>query len=117
MRLTEISYDGPMPIDSYGPGFFRVEGEVVKGPILMLPGRCDAWGGFADAAAIIANAAQFDVLFVGVGAEIAMLPKDFRDQLTSADVAVEVMATPAASRTYNVLLSEGRRIAAALIPV
>jgi uncharacterized protein len=37
--------------------------------------------------------------------------------LESAGLAVDVMASPSAARTYNVLLSEGRRIALAMLPV
>ena len=57
------------------------------------------------------------VLFVGTGAEIAHAPRAFRDRLEEAGIGVETMATPAACRTYNVLLSEGRRVAVALLPV
>jgi len=57
------------------------------------------------------------VIFIGTGAEIAHLPADFRTLFDEAGIGVEPMASPAACRTYNVLLSEGRRIAAALLPV
>jgi len=58
-----------------------------------------------------------DVLFVGTGAETAHLPATLRARLEAAGLGVEAMATPPACRAYNVLLSEGRRIAAALLPV
>ena len=45
------------------------------------------------------------------------MPTELRDRLEEAGVGVEVMASPAAARTYNVLLSEGRRIALAMLPV
>ena len=64
-----------------------------------------------------ALAGRIDVLFVGTGAEIAHAPRAFRDRLEEAGIGVETMATPAACRTYNVLLSEGRRVAVALLPV
>ncbi|MDO7705618.1 MAG: Mth938-like domain-containing protein, partial [Loktanella sp.] len=51
------------------------------------------------------------------GAEIAHLPANFREVFDEAGIGVEPMSSPAACRSYNVLLSEGRRIAAALIPV
>jgi uncharacterized protein len=60
---------------------------------------------------------KIDVLFVGMGTEIAHVPAAFRTTLEAAGIGVEVMNSPAAARTYNVLLSEGRRIAAALMPV
>ncbi len=117
MKITEIDYDAAKPIDSYGDGFFRVDNEVHRGPMLILPDAVLPWGGFGDTAAIIANAGKIDVLFVGTGREIAHLPADLRDTLEAAGVGAEPMATPSACRTYNVLLSEGRRIGAALLPV
>jgi uncharacterized protein len=60
---------------------------------------------------------KIDVLLVGTGAEIAHLPADFRAALEAAGIGVETMNSPAAARTYNVLLGEGRRIAACLLPV
>ena len=70
-----------------------------------------------DADAVLELAGQVDVVFVGTGAEIAHLPGALRDKLEEAGLGVETMASPAACRTYNVLLSEGRRIALALLPV
>ncbi|MEM9582436.1 MAG: Mth938-like domain-containing protein [Pseudomonadota bacterium] len=117
MKITEIDYDVAKPIDSYGDGFFRVDGKVHHGPMLIFPDAVLPWGGLADTAAIIANASKIDVLFVGTGPEIAHLPADLRDTLTAAGIGAEPMSTPSACRTYNVLLSEGRRIGAALLPV
>ncbi|WP_019953886.1 Mth938-like domain-containing protein [Yoonia vestfoldensis] len=117
MRLNEIRYTDSVPIDGYGPGFFRIGGKVVMGPVLVFPTGVSPWGGFADTGAIIDRMADVDVVFVGTGAEIAHLPADFRTTLEEAGIGVESMASPAACRTYNVLLSEGRRVAVALIPV
>lgn len=117
MRLTEITYDLARPIDGYGPGFFRIDGKVLYGPCLITPWGAGTWGGFDDPAAPLALAGKIDVLFIGMGADIAHVPADFRDTLEAAGIGVEVMNSPAAARTYNVLLSEGRRIAAALLPV
>lgn len=117
MRLNEIRYNDSVPIDGYGTGFFRVGGKKYDGPLLVLPSGVSPWGGFEDTATILENVADIDVLFVGTGAEIAHPPKDFRMTLEDAGIGVETMASPAACRTYNVLLSEGRRVAVALLPV
>jgi len=114
MKMIEIDYDAAKPIDSYGDGFFRVAGEVHQGDMLIFPDRVLPWGGYDDLAALLAQAGSIDVLFVGTGAEIGHIPREMRAQLEQAGVGVEHMATPAACRTYNVLLSEGRRIGAAL---
>ena len=117
MRLNEIVYTGLKPVDGYGPGFFRVAGTVHRGAVALLPSGTTAWGGYGDTAPFLAEAGGIDVLFVGTGAEIAPVPPAFRAALEGAGIGVEVMASATACRAYNVLLSEGRRIAAALIPV
>ncbi len=117
MRLTEISYTGAVPIDGYGPGFFRIGGQVYEGAIAILPSGVVAWGGFEDVETLQGADGEMDVLFIGTGAEIAHIPSALRDRLEEVGIGVEVMASPAACRTYNVLLSEGRRIGLALLPV
>ncbi len=117
MRLNEIrDFDGP-PIDGYGPGFFRVAGEVWQGAVLVHPKGVRGWGGYGDASALLALAREIDVLFIGTGAEIAHVPAGLRSALEEAGLGVEGMASAPAARTYNVLLSEGRRVGAALLPV
>ncbi|MBU1836640.1 MAG: Mth938-like domain-containing protein [Alphaproteobacteria bacterium] len=117
MRLTEITYDNAKPIDGYGPGFFRIGGKVIEGAVTVMPSGIARWGGYDDTAALLAMADKVDVIFVGTGAEIAHPPAAFRETLEAAGLGVETMASPAACRTYNVLLSEGRRVALALFPV
>ena len=117
MRMNEITYDGSRPIDGYGPGFFRIGGEVVEGAVLVLPTGVQKWAGFEDMDTLLALKGEVDVIFVGTGAEIAHIPAAMRNLLEAAGIGVESMASPPACRTYNVLLSEGRRIAAALLPV
>jgi uncharacterized protein len=117
MRLNEITYNDAVPIDGYGSGFFRIGGKKYEGAVMVLPTGVSAWGGFEDTETLLAAVADVDVLFVGTGAEIAHAPKAFREILEEAGLGVETMASPAACRTYNVLLSEGRRVAVALLPV
>ena len=117
MQMNEITYRDAVPIDGYGPGFFRVADQVIEGPALVTLTRASGWGGLDDVAALEALAGEVDVIFLGMGAEIAHAPAALRQALEATGIGVEVMASPAACRTYNVLASEGRRIAAALIPV
>lgn len=117
MRLNEISYNDAVPIDGYGTGFFRVGGKRYDGSIVVLPTGVTGWGGFGDTGTLLAAVKDIDVVFVGTGVEIAHPPKDFRTILEDAGIGVETMASPAACRTYNVLLSEGRRVAVALLPI
>jgi uncharacterized protein len=117
MRMNEVSFDDSRPVNGYGPGFFRVGGEVVQGAVVLSPGGVTAWAGFEDAEAVVAKAGEVDFLLIGTGAQIAHPPAAFRRALEAAGIGLEVMASPAACRTYNVLLAEGRRVGAAMLPV
>lgn len=117
MRLTEISYGQAQPVDGYGPGFFRLGGHVLRGACLITPWDAGVWGGLEDTATPLSLVGKIDVLLLGMGADVAHPPKAFRAALEQVGIGVEVMSSPAACRTYNVLLGEGRLIAAALLPV
>ncbi|MFZ7089571.1 Mth938-like domain-containing protein [Primorskyibacter sp. 2E233] len=117
MRINEITFSDAIPVDGYGAGFFRVGGEVHVGAVLMYGAGANPWGGLEDHAALLELAGHVDVLFVGTGAEIFHLPPELRARLEAAGIGVEVMNSPSACRTYNVLLSEGRRVALAALPV
>lgn len=117
MAMAPTDFAGSVPIDGYGPGFFRVGGGIWHGPVLVHEGGVTAWGGLDDAAGLAVLAGRADLLLLGTGAEIARAPAPLLDAAEAIGLRVEVMASPAAARSYNVLLSEGRRMAAALIPV
>ncbi|MFK7938071.1 MAG: Mth938-like domain-containing protein [Roseovarius sp.] len=117
MQLNEIQFEEAIPIDGYGPGFFRIAGQVFEGAICVTETGARSWGGYEDEATLLALVGQIDVVFIGTGAEIAHMPAALRTTLEDAGLGVETMSSPAAARTYNVLLSEGRRVAAALLPV
>ncbi|MCB4455537.1 Mth938-like domain-containing protein [Leisingera sp. McT4-56] len=117
MRLNEVTYSDAQPVDGYGEGFFRIGGQVHQGAVLTSAAGTAAWGGLDNAAPLLALAGEVDVLFIGTGSEIAHIPADLRKSLEEAGLGVEAMNSPAACRTYNVLLSEGRRIALAALPV
>lgn len=121
MRMSEIGYEGPPPIDSYGGGGFRIAGAFHQGDLMIAGPSPEAWTpGALDEAAfapVAARAADLDILLVGMGGDIAALPGPTRAALEGAGVGVEIMTTASACRTYNVLLAEGRRVAVALIAV
>ena len=121
MHAVEVRFpESAVAIDAYGSDGFRLNGETYRGSVAVLPDRVLAWDGLGNFSVFVEHAAAFDVLLVGVGAELghasgAVLRE--RARLEAAGVGVEMMTTPSACRTYNVLLSEGRRVAAALVPV
>jgi uncharacterized protein len=117
MRLVEMSFPDARPVEGYGPGFFRIAGEVVEGALIAGPTGVRGWGGLEDDAPLLELAEAIDVLFVGTGAEISHLPGGLRERLEAAGIGVETMASPTACRSYNVTLSEGRRVALACLPI
>ena len=117
--LTPI-IGGSVQLLGYGPGRFQFAGDViVEGSITLLPDGPKQWAvtdisalSMADVADMIAQNDRMDVLFIGCGASIAPLPKQVRIALQEANVPYELMDTGAACRAFNVLLAEGRRVAA-----
>ncbi|WP_127111682.1 Mth938-like domain-containing protein [Shimia sediminis] len=117
MNLTEVLYTSAVPIESYGPGFFRIAGQVIEGGALIHAGGARSWGGYEDTETVTAMAGEIDFILLGTGDTMTPVPAAFRATLQEAGIGIEPMATPSACRTYNVLVSEGRRVAAVLVPV
>ena len=117
MRLNEVRYTDALPVDGYGEGFFRIGGTAHQAPLAIFSSGVVPWGGLQDVATLVEAGKTLDVLLIGMGAEIAHIPSALRDRLEAAGLGVEVMSSPQACRTYNVLLGEGRRVGLALLPV
>lgn len=104
-----------------GPGWLRVGGVDYRESLLLTPETLvGGWapGGFAglserDFAPLVELAPE--VVVFGSGAKLAFPRPALLRALTDAGIGVEVMDTPAACRTYNILAGEGRRVAAALL--
>lgn len=124
MDITPLIPGDRQVIDSYGPGRFRIAGEDHAGAVIVFPERTLVWpvGAFADIAidsltAVTGAEPPVEVLLIGCGARMQLLPAALREALRSHGIGCDAMETGAACRTYNVLLSESRRVAAALIPL
>jgi uncharacterized protein len=118
MQLTEMTFEnGLQPVEGYGPGFFRIGGQARPGPLLTHAEGLAIWSGLNDPAPLEALAGRIDVILFGMGAEIAHLPEGLRARLEELGLGCDVMASPSACRSYNVLLGEGRRVALAALPV
>lgn len=112
-----------VPIDGYGPETgFQFSEMSHRGSLLCLPSGIYGWVP-ASAAEIDAEslqpvfdeAGEIDVFLIGCGRDIAAIPAPLRASLREAGMGVEIMGTAPAIRTYNILLAEGRPVAAALI--
>ena len=124
MIAANARYPGRAPIDAYGNGGFRFAEMSHRGSILCLPSGVYAWppakAADIDAIALAPVLAEKDrvgVLLLGTGARQEMPAATLRRAFVEAGIAFEAMDTGAACRTYNVLLGEGRPVAAAWIAV
>ncbi|MBK5945447.1 hypothetical protein CCR83_03035 [Rhodobacter veldkampii DSM 11550] len=117
MPIIDTSFGTGLPIDAFGPGYFRVAGAVRPGGLVIGAGAVADWAGYDDLAPVLALAGSVDLVFIGTGADISFAPKALVQRLEGAGLMVEAMATPAAARSYNLLLTENRRVAAALLPM
>ena len=110
----------PQVIQGYGDGLFRIAGAAHPGSVIVFAGRTVSWSGEINEAGLaeaFAAADELDLLILGCGTRMQAITPELRAALRRVGVAVEVMDTGAACRTFNVLLAEGRRVAAALIAV
>ncbi len=117
-------FPGRAPIDAYGDGGFRFAQMSHKGSVLFLPSGVYAWDVARadetqphDFARVFESAETIEFVIFGTGSEFALPSKEIRSAFSTAGVGLEPMDTGAAARTYNVLLAEGRAVAAALIAV
>ena len=126
MDVTPLIPQGRQIIDAYGEGGFRISGQRVEGSVIVFPDKVDAWAvgeaGQMNAANLApvsaaARAGSVELLLIGTGARMMQIDRSLRQELRAAGVIIETMDTGAACRTYNVLMAEGRRVAAALIAV
>ena len=119
MELTPLVQPGRQVIERYGASGFRVSGTLYRGPVLVFPDRTVAWEEAAATVAALAPVVEhggIELLLLGLGRRMAPVAAALRAALKAHGIAIEAMDTGAACRTYNVLLAEDRRVAAALLP-
>ena len=112
------------PIEAYGKGGFAFAGMSHRGSLLCLPDAIWAWD-VTDPARIdrtslervFAAASSIDTLLIGTGTGVWLPPPELRQALKAVRVVLDTMQTGPAVRTYNIMIGERRRVAAALIAV
>ena len=122
------TYDGFVPgrhaIDAYGAGGFRFADMSHRGSILVLPSGIKAWAPTEerelapeDFDPVFAESDAVELLLLGTGSDVVPVSEAVRWRFREAGIRLDTMQTGAAARTYNILLAENRRVAAALIAV
>jgi uncharacterized protein len=112
------------PIDAYGKGGFAFADMSHRGSLLCLPDGIWAWPVTKAAeideyslSRVLAAANSIDTLIVGTGTDVWVAPNRLREAFRAVHVGLDAMQTGPAIRTYNIMIGERRRVAAALIAV
>lgn len=112
------------PIEAYGKGGFYFDDMSHRGSLLCLPDSMWAWPvtapeqiDEATLARVFAGSAGIDTLIIGTGSDVWLPPPRLREALRRVKVVLDTMQTGPAVRTYNIMIGERRRVAAALIAV
>jgi uncharacterized protein len=121
MRFTQSSSTARNLIRSYAPGEIRINDQIfhdalIVAPSSIAPGPALTEAGeltAAHAADIIALAPE--LVLVGTGRRQVFPPAEFGAQFLRAGIGFEVMDSGAACRTFNVLVTEERRVVALLL--
>jgi uncharacterized protein len=111
-------------IDAFGNGGFRFAGMSHQGSLLILPSGMRAWppreiasASVDDMLEVLAEKAAIDFFLIGTGEVMQRPPIPVMDVLAAENIQTDFMSTAAAINIYNVILAEGRRVAAALVAV
>ena len=127
--MSERRYEGFVPgshvIEGYGAGGFRFAGMSHLGSILALPSGIKAWSATQPSDINAASLADLwdevqgsvELLLIGSGTTLVPVSKDLRPALAARQIRSDPMATGVAISTYNILLGERRKVAAALLAV
>ena len=123
MDVTPLVRKGQQIIQGYAGGVFKISGQSFSEPVIVFPAGTVAWDGVSgfealnldNFSSLIVQKEDIDVVLLGCGPQMAFLNQTLKRALKDAGLHVETMDTGAACRTYNVLMAEGRRVAAALI--
>ncbi len=116
-------FPGQVTVDGYGAGGFSFAQMSHRGAILALPSGIYGWNADpaaltpADFAMVLAEREAIDLFIIGMGHAMARPPRPVREALAAAGLMYDPMATGHAVATYNLLLEERRRVAAAFIAV
>jgi uncharacterized protein len=112
------------PIEAYGKGGFAFAGMSHRGSLLCLPDAIWAWPvtrpeeiDRTSLEQVFAAANGIDTLIIGTGTDVWLPPAALREALRRVTVVLDAMQTGPAIRTYNIMIGERRRVAAALIAV
>ena len=125
MDVTPLIQEGQQIIQSYAAGQFKVSGISYNHAVIVAPNQTNEW---IDAPydmvnlnvehfrPLLAHASDIDVILFGTGSKMHFVEPKLKGDLSALGLSIDVMDTGAACRTYNVLMAEGRRVVAVMLP-
>lgn len=121
MRFTRDPTSSVNLVRSYGPGELRVNDTVYHHSVIVAAASIRAEPSLASVAELSAEHAQHmldfepELVLIGTGGRQVFPPAAFGARFLESGIGFEVMDTGAACRTFNVLVSEQRRVVALLL--
>ncbi len=129
MDITPLIPKGKQVIEKYGNGGFTISGRKFSSSVIIFPDEVVQWEVASPDKSIQAlldyvtsaenreKFAQADIFILGTGSEVQFIEGNLKESFRRHGIYLEVMTTGSACSTYNVLLTEGRNIIAALVVV
>lgn len=124
LKPADLYLPGMHPIDAFGNHGFRFAEMSHQGSLLVLPSGVSSWHIanddkliLADMVDILAQAELVDILVLGTGDKMYRPSAEILAAFKAVNIVIEFMSTSKAARTFNVLLAEDRRVAAALVAI
>lgn len=122
MRFSEALSSGGFSIRAYAPGLIQVGERRFEQSLVVMPHRLlEDWPprrpqDLTPEHLDLVLELEPEIILLGTGASLVFPDPACQARAARLRVGVEVMDTGAACRTYNILMAEGRRVAAALLP-
>lgn len=123
MDITPLVREGQQVIQGYSEKGFRIAGQLYETAVIVIPEKTMVWDVSKSAEEIKPEDfsaipfSDIDVVLFGCGSHMVRVDRVIYSAMKEQGVSLEVMDSAAACRTYNVLMAEGRRVAAVLLPV
>jgi len=120
MRFSQDTFTGNS-ISAYGSGRITIQEQDISHGVIITPKKIihdwmpSAFTELRQAHLLRLSELEPEIVILGTGESLRFPPIDYTAGLLEQGIGVEIMSTPAACRTFNILLSEERRVVAALL--
>lgn len=124
LDITPQIPSGRSLIQSYGSHRFRISNHYHDGSVIVFPEQVESWSATTideitldSLEPVLKRKDDVDMLLIGCGESFVLPPKGLKMALKEQGIVLEWMDSRAACRTFNVLLSEERLAAAAILAI